>query len=85
KLDHPRVVLEALSCGTHVVVGPAPTMDELLVSPGVTRVEGAEDLARALGAALRHAPDGTVDPVTRALLDARAPDVVARAYLDAYA
>ena len=39
KLDHPRVLLEALSLGVPIVVGPAPSLGELVLEGGA----GAED------------------------------------------
>jgi glycosyltransferase involved in cell wall biosynthesis len=83
KLDHPRVLLEAIALGTRIVVGPAPSLQELVVDE--TLGEMARD-AVELREAIERSFEGTrPEPkaMARALLP-RGPNVVAAAYGDLY-
>lgn len=83
KLDHPRVLLEALSAGTRIVVGSAPTLAELLPDPSLgTVVEGISALREALEDALVAPHPGPL-AVAR-VLSARNPRRVAAAYAALY-
>lgn len=84
KLDHPRVLLEALSLGTRIVVGSAPTLAELLVDPSLGVVaRDVVELREALEDALT-APSPSVLAVAR-VLSPRTPRRVADAYARVYA
>jgi glycosyltransferase involved in cell wall biosynthesis len=83
KLDHPRALLEAIALGTRIVVGPAPSLAELVVAPALGEV--------AIGtAALREAMERTFSaepPEARdvlAVLEPRRPELVAAIYADLY-
>lgn len=92
KLDHPRVLLEALSLGVPIVVGPAPSLGEL-VREGGDGGEGAEGIgeiardAPALREAMERALVRPPLDVERALavLGRRRAEVIAEAHLALYA
>lgn len=79
KLDHPRALLEAIALGTRVVVGPAPSLAELVVDPSLGDVTvDVPSLRAAMEAALIAEP---VRPTARlSVLEVRRPAVVALAY-----
>jgi glycosyltransferase involved in cell wall biosynthesis len=84
KLDHPRALLEAVALGTRIVVGPAPSLAELIVDDTIGEV--ARD-AIALREAIERsfeAPRPDPKSIARALLP-RGPNVVAAAYGEIYA
>lgn len=84
KLDHPRVLLEALALGTRIVVGSAPTLAELLVDPSLGVVaRDAVELREALEDALTAAGPSVL-AVAR-VLSPRTPPRVAEAYARLYA
>jgi len=83
KLDHPRVLLEALSAGTRIVVGPAPNLAELLPDPSLgVVVDGVSSLREALEDALVAPHPGPL-AVAR-VLSARNPRRIAAAYAKLY-
>ncbi len=88
KLDHPRVLLEALSLGVPIVVGPAPPLAEL-VHEGGDGDEGVGEVAvdvPALREALERALVRATPAKERvaAVLARRRPDIVAEAYAALY-
>ncbi len=83
KLDHPRALLEAIALGTRIVVGPAPSLAELVSDPSLGEV--TREVA-SLRAAMEHALIAEpVRPMARmALLELRRPTVVALRYGEVY-
>ncbi|MFI5301607.1 MAG: glycosyltransferase family 4 protein [Polyangiales bacterium] len=84
KLDHPRVLLEAIALGTPIVVGRAQSLAELVTSPSIGRIV-VDD--RSLREAMEDALDAsTIDAQAAiALLTPRAPATVAATYAALYA
>lgn len=83
KLDHPRVLLEALSLGVRIVVGTAPSLAELVDDARVgERVTDVAELREAMERCFSEPPP-THDAVVK-LLSPRAPDAVAERYLSLY-
>lgn len=84
KLDHPRVLLEAIALGTRVVVGTAQSLAELVVDPSIGEI--ARDTIEVRDAIERsfdvHAPDAKA--IAHVLLP-RGPSVVAAQYAEIYA
>jgi glycosyltransferase involved in cell wall biosynthesis len=84
KLDHPRALLEAIALGTRIVVGPAPSLAELIVDDTIGEVaRDAVTLREAIERSF-EAPRPEPKSIARALLP-RGPNVVAAAYGDLYA
>ena len=83
KLDHPRVLLEAIALGTRIVVGPAPSLEELIVDETIGEVaRDAVELREAIERSF-DAPRPEPKSMARALLP-RGANVVAAAYGDLY-
>jgi len=85
KLDHPRVLLEAIALGTRIVVGTAPSLAELVTDPTIGEVVDSvstlrEAMERSFDSPLRPREDAIVD-----VLAPRRPDVVAERYAALYA
>lgn len=83
KLDHPRVLLEAIALGVRVVVGRAPSLAELCDDPRVGEVaHDTGDLRDAIERAF-ELPSIPTDAITKVLAPRR-PEVVARRYGELY-
>lgn len=83
KLDHPRVLLEAIAAGVRIIVGKAPPLAELCDDPRVGEVaRDTSELRQAMERAF-ELPSIPIDVATR-LLAPRRPDVVARRYGELY-
>ena len=83
KIDHPRALLESIALGTRVIVGPAPSLGELVEEPSLGEV--TVDRA-ALTAAIERAferPPPDPDAIARVLAP-RHPSIVAAAYAELY-
>lgn len=83
KLDHPRVLLEAMSLGVRIVVGSAPPLAELVDDPRIGEVaRDAGDLREAMERCFElDAPPA--DAIAK-VLATRRPEVVAARYADLY-
>lgn len=83
KLDHPRVLLEAIAIGTRILVGNAPSLRELVTTPAIGEV--VADVASLRDAIERAFEPHPIDrAAVTAILSPRAPHVVARAYAELY-
>jgi glycosyltransferase involved in cell wall biosynthesis len=83
KLDHPRVLLEAIALGVRIIVGAAPSLGELCDDPRVGEVARSTPELRA---AMERAFELPAVPseVARKLLAPTAPVAVARRYGQIY-
>jgi glycosyltransferase involved in cell wall biosynthesis len=83
KLDHPRVLLEAIALGVRVVVGTAPSLAELVDDPRVGEVASdSGELREALEKCFSEPP-----PPANAILKIlapRRPESVAKRYAELY-
>ncbi len=83
KLDHPRVLLEALSLGVRIVVGPAPSLTELVDDPRIGEVAiDSGELREAMERCFELDPP-PAEAITRVLAPRR-PEVVAARYAELY-
>lgn len=84
KLDHPRVLLEAIALGVRIVVGAAPSLAELVDDPRIGEVAtDAGELREAMERCFSEPP-----PPANAILKMlapRRPEVVAGRYAEVYA
>jgi len=83
KLDHPRVLLEAIALGVRVVVGRAPSLAELCDDPRIGEVaHEPSELREAMERCFEVEPP-PVEAITR-VLAMRRPAVVAARYAELY-
>ncbi|GAC1574295.1 MAG: hypothetical protein NVS3B20_05920 [Polyangiales bacterium] len=84
KLDHPRVLLEAIALGRRIVVGTAPSLAELVRDGAVGEVVTSQT---SLGLAIERALLVKSIPAASIarILDPRRPEIIAAAYVDIYA
>jgi glycosyltransferase involved in cell wall biosynthesis len=87
KIDHPRVLLEAISLGVPIVVGSAPTLVELVREAGDDAIgEVASDVPSLREAMERALVRPALSPASvLPLLEARRPERIAEAYEALYA
>ena len=83
KLDHPRVLLEALSLGVRIVVGSAPALAELCDDPRVGEVANDPSELREAMERCFELPPPPPEAITK-VLAARRPELVARRYHELY-
>lgn len=83
KLDHPRVLLEALSLGVRIVVGPAPSLAELVTDPRIGEVANDPSSLREAFERVFEEPAPPKSAIVE-LLSPRRPEAVARAYAGIY-
>lgn len=83
KLDHPRVLLEAISLGVRIVVGTAPSLAELVDEPRIGEVARDEgDLREAMERCFSEEPPPPAAIVR--MLAPRQPQQVAARYVAIY-
>jgi len=83
KLDHPRVLLEAMALGVRVIVGSAPSLAELVDDPRVGEIaESPSELREAMERCFELDPP-PAEAVLR-VLGNRRPSVVAARYRELY-
>lgn len=83
KLDHPRVLLEAIALGVRIVVGSAPSLAELVDDPKLGEVAGGTgELREALERCFSEPPPDA-NAMLR-LLAPRRPETVAARYAQVY-
>lgn len=83
KLDHPRVLLEAIALGVRIIVGRAPSLAELCDDPRVGEIaHDTSELRDAIERAF-ELPSIPREAIAKVLAPRR-PDVVARRYGEIY-
>ncbi|MGZ3418482.1 MAG: glycosyltransferase [Polyangiales bacterium] len=83
KLDHPRVLLEAIALGVRVIVGPAPSLAELVDDPRLGEVAGDPPTLREALEGAFSLPPPPASAIMR-VLAARRPEAVASRYAPLY-